>query len=147
MIKKVHRYLMMILIFFNLSCTNAEDSFYGEWIVCEEIARNYICALSDEDIKDIFGIKVIYNSDFVKFGSHVCSNPKYERDNVSEVDFFEENWMYFTSLGIESDFVETVTVFENGKEIWNNPGGFIIVKNKDTLIIPWDGVYFKLIRK
>lgn len=149
MLNRKHLVVILFIIIpfvLDLSCIIAHESYFGEWIVVQEIARNPIYALSNEEIESIIGKKVIYKTDVVIFGERICNQPKYDEECISDSEFFIENRLELRSLGINENTVKTITIWERD-EVWVNPGGFFIVKNGNTLIMLWDGVYFELAKQ
>lgn len=124
-----------------LGCSNKTDSFFGEWRVKKPIAYCPIYGMDDKTINSYIGKKAIYKLDAARFDNEICNNPQYKKEIVSNEDFFVGFHIEIKNLGISSDTIKVIEI-----KGWTNPGSYLIIKNKNSLITVWDGVFFELER-
>ena len=81
----------------------------------------------------------------VVFGDYSCRDAAYQSRQVSGLDFFKNSRFDLRDLGILAEEVQELTISCEGQQ-WYAPGSGFFVKNRETLIAPWTGVYFELKR-
>jgi len=124
-----------------LGFSNKSNSFYGEWKVQRPIAYCPIFGMDEETIKNFIGKKAIYKFDMAQFDDEICNNPQYKEEVILDKDFFNGFHVYIKKLGITTDSIKVIEVKD-----WTNPGSYLIIKDKNSLITVWDGVFFELVR-
>ena len=134
-----------------LICTlyvSSEESFYGRWKINTIITTPGISALNQEEAESVLG-KTLYLSpeDAIFDNNFTCKNPIYEKRRLTESEFFSESWLNFKDLNITGDSVIEITIYDDkGKEWEQILGRWFLIKDKDTLVTGWDGVYYELTR-
>lgn len=116
----------------------------GEWSTVGHSCPG-ICAMSNEEADSWIGLKATLTEVGVVFGDDSCRDATYESRRVSRLDFYRSSRFDLEQLGILQPDVEEVTVSCAG-EGWIAPGSLFLIKDEETLITPWDGVYFELAR-
>lgn len=126
------------------------EDFYGKWIIKRQVAFGRISSLSDEEINNFIGKRIEYSRYKASFEDDICNNPLYKKSTLSEKDFFDNSgYTRFDRLGLQGNNVVMVEVF-NGKDdfsyYWHGIGGKFFIKDKNTLIVNWGGVFFEMTR-
>ncbi|ABR47642.1 hypothetical protein Amet_1443 [Alkaliphilus metalliredigens QYMF] len=145
--KKICSLLMIVVVIVILSgCERknvTEKEYYGEWMASDTTYYMPISAMSDDEYKSkYFGEIAWFSEHEASFVGESIENPIYREEVINNEDFFESYRLELTDLGIEESNVKII-----GIENWTNPGSTLIMKDKDTLITLWDGVFFELKRK
>lgn len=118
-----------------------EKIYYGTWIVRSPIATSTVYALTEEEINRMEGSEIIYSKDEYTFQETVCDTPSYQETLLSEEEF-ERDWkLKLSDLGLKEKEVTAVSV-ENSDFF----GKLIFIKDENTLIIYYDGVYFEAVK-
>jgi hypothetical protein len=92
-----------------------------------------------------------YDDTLARFAEHACRQPRYT------IGFWPASGVYggarLRDLGIAGDSAMVVDVQcpaqAQGRPDprWQAPGGFLIVKDPDHLLVVWEGRYFELTRR
>lgn len=136
------RYLVFICMLFALSgCSNSSD--VDKWVVTDAKFPG-ISAIGLDEAREWYGSEAIYSESQVSFRGEACEQPQFTTREVTEAEF---NNLYRTSFSALEINAPTVTVIEVGcPETWTTAGATFIKVDSETGYIPWDGVFFKLIR-
>lgn len=138
--------LSMIAMLSYLGC-NKTESFFGEWIVTKIAGTSGIYAMSDEEMKSFIGKKAEYSQSLAAFDNEFRKNPVYKRETLSEATFFSGFRTSFENLGLKGESVTIINIYENQNNLWINPGSCLIIKDNDSMLTVWDGVFFEMTRK
>ncbi|OPJ63061.1 hypothetical protein [Clostridium oryzae] len=153
--------IVIILTFFIIPCNIKADNikaytklvssnnqvFYGKWLIKKVAASSRITEYGDKDIKKILGRTITYHKDKIVYGKHILNDPRYEITKVSETDFFYGGYVELSKLGIKKKWVKEVDVSTHSGKTWYAFGDLFFIKNKNTLILDYGGIFFELIRK
>jgi len=120
------------------------SEFYGNWLIVGSSCPG-ICAMSEEEAESWVGLTVTLKESAVVFGDYACHDAAYKSRQVSRLDFFKSSRFDLKELGILAEEVPEVQISCNGQE-WTAPGGIILIKDRENLVSPWDGVYFEMKR-
>lgn len=124
------------------------ETFLGDWVIKRDIKTGTVSAYSREDINGLLGKRLTYASNVAIYDGSVCKNPVYKEARYSKKDFFENRYVSFETLGIEGDTITEINIYtdKNYKNTWDSTGSCFLIKDKDTLIVFDQGVYFELNR-
>lgn len=125
---------------------NKTEPFFGKWVVSKVSGTSRISAMSEAEIKSFIGKKAEYNRRLAAFDGESCENPIYKKETLSEADFFSGFRSSFENLDLQGKSVTIFYVFENQSNPWINPGSSLIIKDNNTLITIWEGVFFEMKR-
>lgn len=122
----------------NASAQNGQKetapSYYGRWVV-DKVAGYTPITTGEEEL---LNKKASYAKDEASFDDQTWDQPVYQSVKITKDDFLDGYRVELTDLGIDADEIESVDI--DGADI--GPGGSFFVKDKDTLLILWDGVFF-----
>lgn len=123
---------------------SSKDSkgFYGDWKVTKRAGESKIYALSEEEISSFIGTTFTYGDGVYKNGSDEIEITSYEEGLETADQFYSDFSIQLTDIGIEKDSVPTVSLEAKS----NFFGANIYVKDKDTLVILYEGVFFEAVR-
>lgn len=120
-----------------------DKEYYSSWIAIDKIYYMPISAMSKEEYRSkYFGRVVHYSKSSAAFNQERVSNPVYTERALTNEVFFEEFGVELKDLGISDASVKVVQI-----DNWINPTSCIIMKDDDTIISLWDGVFFELKRR
>lgn len=145
--KRVYSLLVIIMVIFLFSSCESkavnQKEYYGEWTAGEKIYFMPISAMGEDDYKQQYLGKVAaFSEKKASFGDESKENPIYSESSITKEVFIETYRMNPEDMGLAAGETKIIHI-----ENWNNPGSTLIVKDKDTLITLWDGVFFELNRK
>jgi len=125
----------------------SKDIFYGNWVITGHITNNKCTAYSGKDIKKMIGEKTEYSIKLARFGEDTINKPCYKQTTVSKNEFNELNDISLDGLGIKSDSVQKIRIYDNAcKYEWENPGSIFFIKDNNNLVLIADGAFFSLSR-
>jgi hypothetical protein len=96
---------------------------------------------------ELLGQSIVYSGTEMKIGSRLVTHaPVYAETVKTERTFFVEYNVRRSELGIKTETILMVTVSASPRQRIYEPGEFVIIKGIDSLIIPWQGVFYELRR-
>jgi hypothetical protein len=127
-------------------CAPKNEPFYGQWQVKRVVAYARTHGMSQQTIKSYIGKKVVYTAERAMFDRKVCQKPEYRHNTYTEDDFYVEFFAHLKDMGIRKDSVEVVQVYTPQGDAWINPGNAFVIKDANTVILMYNGVFFELER-
>jgi hypothetical protein len=120
-------------------------SICGTWMVRRLLQTGGV-SISPEELKKLLGIRAIYSPSAMQFGDIVATNPVYIVSRKSNDEFFSDNHIPISQLGIKSNTVLEVDVeHADGKDVLG-PGAVLFIRNANTIVTTWNGGYFEMAR-
>ncbi len=128
-----------------VSSPQPPTSVCGHWVV-KKILNTTNDQASPRSLKKYLGLEAEYLPSEMRFGNDVVPHPLYMVSRLSDVDFFKQNFIPLTQLGIGQKSVVVVEVKDHeGKDVVR-PGTELFVRTQNEIITTWDGGYFELSR-
>lgn len=115
-------------------------SYFGNWRITKSIGTLPIYALSKEDIAGYSGKVISLSKDRFTDTNGSVQKPKYVESTVSDTQFFDENRIHLSSIGVGADSIKKVVVYNPEGKPYNE----IYLKDSKTMIYMWDGVFFQV---
>ncbi len=121
---------------------SSAPSYLGTWQITSSTFGAY-SAMSEEDCSALVGTRFEYFEDYAIYDDeHRLDSPQYFESTQTADDFSSiYQGTSLETLGIFKDFIQVVAI-ENASGI----GDTFYIKDENTLIIPWDGVFFEVQR-
>ena len=122
--------------------SSSSPSYLGTWQITSSTFGAY-SAMSEEDCSALMGTRFEYFNDYAIYDNqHRLDSPQYI-ESILTVDDFSSIYQgtSLETLGISKDSIQVVAI-ENASGI----GDTFYIKDENTLIIPWDGVFFEVQR-
>lgn len=130
------------------NANTSSKSYFGTWFVSKKIATTPVYAMSEDKIKSYIGKELYLTEKKVSFDKENLVNPTFEETALSDNDFNSENKVSLKTIGISSPSVKKVDVIQNANSNWTSFfGNTFYIKDDNTLITLWDGIFFELNRK
>ena len=122
--------------------SSSSPSYWGTWQITSSTFGAY-SAMSEEDCSALVGTRFEYFKDYAIYDDeHRLDSPKYIESILTADDFSSiYQGTSLETLGISKDSIQVVAI-ENASGI----GDTFYIKDENTLIIPWDGVFFEVQR-
>ena len=122
--------------------SSSSPSYFGTWQITSSTFGAY-SAMSEEDCSALVGTRFEYFKDYAIYDDeHRLDSPKYIESILTADDFSSiYQGTSLETLGISKDSIQVVAI-ENAGGI----GDTFYIKDENTLIIPWDGVFFEVQR-
>ena len=122
--------------------SSSSPSYWGTWQITSSTFGAY-SAMSEEDCSALMGTRFEYFNDYAIYDDqHRLDSPQYI-ESIQTADDFSSIYQgtSLETLGISKDSIQVVAI-ENASGI----GDTFYIKDENTLIIPWDGVFFEVQR-
>ena len=122
--------------------SSSSPSYLGTWQITSSTFGAY-SAMSEEDCSALMGTRFEYFNDYAIYDDqHRLDSPQYI-ESIQTADDFSSIYQgtSLETLGISKDSIQVVAI-ENASGI----GDTFYIKDENTLIIPWDGVFFEMQR-
>ena len=122
--------------------SSSSPSYLGTWQITSSTFGAY-SAMSEEDCSALMGTRFEYFNDYAIYDDqHRLDSPQYIESILTADDFSSiYQGTSLETLGISKDSIQVVAI-ENAGGI----GDTFYIKDENTLIIPWDGVFFEVQR-
>ena len=122
--------------------SSSSPSYLGTWQITSSTFSAY-SAMSEEDCSALMGTRFEYFNDYAIYDNqHRLDSPQYIESILTADDFSSiYQGTSLETLGISKDSIQVVAI-ENAGGI----GDTFYIKDENTLIIPWDGVFFEIQR-
>ncbi len=122
--------------------SSSSPSYFGTWQITSSTFGAY-SAMSEEDCSALVGTRFEYFKDYAIYDDqHRLDSPQYIESILTADDFSSiYQGTSLETLGIFKDSIQVVAI-ENAGGI----GDTFYIKDENTLIIPWDGVFFEVQR-
>ena len=122
--------------------SSSSPSYLGTWQITSSTFGTY-SAMSEEDCSALVGTRFEYFNDYAIYDNqHRLDSPRYIESILTADDFSSiYQGTSLETLGISKDSIQVVAI-ENAIGI----GDTFYIKDENTLIIPWDGVFFEVQR-
>lgn len=122
--------------------SSSSPSYLGTWQITSSTFGAY-SAMSEEDCSALVGTRFEYFNDYAIYDNqHRLDSPQYIESILTADDFSSiYQGTSLETLGISRDSIQVVAI-ENASGI----GDTFYIKDENTLIIPWDGVFFEVQR-
>ncbi len=122
--------------------SSSSPSYLGTWQITSSTFGAY-SAMSEEDCSALVGTRFEYFNDYAIYDNqHRLDSPQYIESILTADDFSSiYQGTSLETLGISKDSIQVVAI-ENASGI----GDTFYIKDENTLIIPWDGVFFEVQR-
>ena len=122
---------------------NNEQLYYGTWIIKKYVPTTNVSSLSEKNINDYIGQKIIIDENQIVTNQGTIKNPIFEKKTLTSPDFFNEWKVQFSSLLIFGNTVTQVKVSNYKNETRDGIGSnFIFYNNKTYTNI--GGCFFEL---
>ena len=122
--------------------SSSSPSYLGTWQITSSTFGAY-SAMSEEDCSALMGTRFEYFNDYAIYDDqHRLDSPQYI-ESILTVDDFSSIYQgtSLETLGISKDSIQVVAI-ENASGI----GDTFYIKDENTLIIPWENVFFEVQR-
>lgn len=121
---------------------SSSPSYLGTWQITSSTFGAY-SAMSEEDCSALMGTRFEYFNDYAIYDNqNRLDSPQYIESILTADDFLSiYQGTSLETLGISKDSIQVVAI-ENASGI----GDTFYIKDENTLIIPWDGVFFEVQR-
>lgn len=122
--------------------SSSSPSYLGKWQITSSTFGTF-SAMSEEDCSALVGTRFEYFKEYAIYDyEHRLDSPQYFESTQTADDFSSiYQGTSLETLGIFKDSIQVIAI-ENASGI----GDTFYIKDENTLIIPWDGVFFEVQR-
>ena len=118
--------------------------YYGTWIIKKYVPTTNVSSLSEKNINDYIGQKIVVDQNQIVTNQGTIENPIFEEKTLTNTDFFNDRKVQFSSLGINGDTVTQVLVSNYKHETGNGIGSDFFLTNDNKTYTQIGGSFFEL---
>jgi hypothetical protein len=138
-------------------CVSQSDSFRqwhiisGTWVLTSIYPTSNVEGPSPSQQRKLLGTSIVLNSRFLDACGQSAPVKSFRASQVSSDDFLSNTPVRFAEVGINTPQITEVVI--NNREaatcfgVFPLPGQDIYIKNKDELLIYFEGVFYRALRK
>ena len=93
------------------------------------------------------GTMLTYSTGAFSDGRKSCSSPKFTRRGLTAKSFLGEYRFKADAIGLSAPVIEEFSVQCDNPRPGPEFGATVLVRDANTLMVPWDGVYFEARRQ
>jgi len=140
---------LMILIIAVFGCRSGAGipEYFGKWQLKRILPVTAGGALYQEQAAALIGSWVYYSRNEARVGDKECKNPSYEEVYLSQDEFLVSARVSAKKLGITSSTIQKVLVRDRAGNIWDAPGCLFFVRDRDSLVVLYQGIFFEMKNK
>ncbi len=146
--KSLHRFkslwLLGLVLILGACDRHEEDTrHHGVWDV-DNFSAPDTAEMSAEAAESILGSRGVYSKHIARFEDMQCLKPRYEHQSLDAETFMEEFGVEPGQVGLADDDITRIEI-----TCYDNPlerGSTLFVKDEDTLMTVWEGVFFQMHR-
>lgn len=118
------------------------NSIIGQWQIEKLYAESWINTYTDEEIKEIIGVKILYTKDLAVINGHKYPNPRYSIDYL-DTRYFDNKLK--KDLNITKDKIKIITIKTSDSQFIYGLGGHVVIMEEQPYLYD-GGEFFKLVR-
>lgn len=115
------------------------EAYFGQWNITKSVGTLPIYAMSEEDIKGYVGKKITISKNEFADTNGLVQSPRYEVKTVSGSEFFNENKIKLSAIGVNGNSITELTIYSPEGKAYNK----IYLLDNNTIIYLWNGVFFQ----
>ena len=120
----------------------------GKWRIGKKSYCPGMCAMTKAQARALRGRALEYSADLMSNGEQACHSPRYAEQKVSADDFFRDYRCAPTDIGLKGKMVTTISIScAERRAGWPAIGDLALVKDSNTFLTLWDGVFFEVHRE
>ena len=109
----------------------------GRWKLTAVLDSTQIVSIDEKEARKLLGHVFTIRKEGARFGSHICGRPDFETERVETNLYLEKTDPYVNAKSLA--LPNPVTVVDIACTS-------VFIKNKDRIVIFWDGFYFDALR-
>ena len=118
--------------------------YYGTWIIKKYVPTTNVSSLSEKNINDYIGQKIVVDANQIVTNQGTIKNPVFEEKTLTNTEFFNNRKVQFSSLGISEETVTQVEVSNYKHETGNGIGSDFFFTNNNKTYTQIGGSFFEL---
>ena len=118
--------------------------YYGTWIIKKYMPTTNVSSLSEKNINDYIGQKIVVDENQIVTNKGTIKNPIFEEKTLTETDFFNDWRVKFSNLEIIGDTVTQVKVSNYKNETGDGIGSELIFTKNNKTYTNIGGCFFEL---
>jgi hypothetical protein len=130
---------------------NGSTMVYGTWILKSIYPTQNVEGPSRAQQKKLLGTTVVLNASALEACGQSVPVKTVEVNQVSSADFLENNRVRFSEVGVEGASITEIVINHRQSgtcfDAFPLPGQDIYVKNKNEILVYFEGVFYRALRK
>jgi len=130
---------------------NESTMVYGTWILKSIYPTQNVEGPSPAQQKKLLGTTIILNASTLKACGQSVPVKTIKVNQVSSTDFLEDNRVRFSEVGVEGASITEIVINHRQSgtcfDAFPLPGQDIYVKNKNEILVYFEGVFYRALRK
>ena len=153
----LNAFLWLLILLLASACSgqggtaNGSTIVNGTWILKSIYPTQNVEGPSPAQQKKLLGTTIVLNASTLKACGQSVPVKTIKVKQVSSTDFLEDNRVRFSEVGVEGENVTEIVINDRQSgtcfDAFPLPGQDIYVKNKNEILIYFEGVFYRALRK
>jgi hypothetical protein len=149
--------LLLLILLSTSACfgqnktANESAMIYGTWILKSIYPTQNVEGPSPAQQKKLLGTAIVLNASTLKACGQSVPVKAIKVNQVSSSDFLQDNRVRFSEVGIEGASITEIVINHRQSgtcfDAFPLPGQDIYVKNKNEILVYFEGVFYRALRK
>ncbi|MHB8615763.1 MAG: hypothetical protein ACYC93_06805 [Candidatus Acidiferrales bacterium] len=153
----LNAFLLLLILLSACVCSgqnetaNESTMVYGTWILKSIYPTQNVEGPSPAQQKKLLGTTIVLNARTLKACGQSVPVKSIKVNQVSSTDFLEDNRVRFSELGVEGASITEIVINHRQSgtcfDAFPLPGQDIYIKNKNEILVYFEGVFYRALRK
>lgn len=153
----LNTFLLLLFLLSASACSgqnktaNESTMIYGTWILKSIYPTQNVEGPSPAQQKKLLGTAIVLNASTLKACGQSVPIKTIKVNQVSSTDFLEDNRVRFSEVGVEGASITEIVINRRQSgtcfDAFPLPGQDIYVKNKNEILVYFEGVFYRALRK
>lgn len=153
----LNAFFLLLILLSASACSGQNETanepamIYGTWILKSIYPTQNVEGPSPAQQKKLLGTAIVLNASTLRACGQSVPVKTIKVNQVSSTDFLEDNRVRFSEVGIEGESVTEIVINHRQSGTCFNafplPGQDIYVKNKNEILVYFEGVFYRALRK
>lgn len=155
--RSINAFLLLLILLSASVCSaqnetaNESTMVYGTWILKSIYPTQNVEGPSPAQQKKLLGTTIVLNASTLKACGQSVPVKTIKVNQVSSTDFLEDNRVRFSEVGVEGASITEIVINHRQSgtcfDAFPLPGQDIYVKNKNEILVYFEGVFYRALRK
>jgi len=153
----LNAFLLLLILLSTSACSgqnetaNEPATIYGTWILKSIYPTQNVEGPSPAQQKKLLGTAIVLNASTLKACGQSVPVKTIKVNQVSSTDFLEDNRVRFSEVGVEGESITEIVINHRQSgtcfDAFPLPGQDIYIKNKNEILVYFEGVFYRALRK
>lgn len=155
--RSLNAVLLLLILLSTSTCFGQNETadeaakIYGTWILKSIYPTQNVAGPSPAQQRKLLGTVIVLNASTLKACGQSVPVKNVKVNQVSSTDFLEDNRVRFSEVGVKGESVTEIVINHRQSgtcfDAFPLPGQDIYVKNKNEVLVYFEGVFYRALRK